>query len=169
MKKVRGFTLIEVVVVLAVVAILAAILVPTIEKNINDAKRTRASNEVQVIGAAMSSYFKDVGTWPGQGNDVLWTNDGSTPTNSWTTTNNVTFESYLINQPSGVSNWRGPYLAEVKADPWGYKYMCNINAATNSNLALFVLSGGDDNDIDTSQNLAVNGTIDAGDIGVRLR
>jgi prepilin-type N-terminal cleavage/methylation domain-containing protein len=64
MKKLSGFTLVEMVVVLAVVAILAAILTPTIAKNINDAKLARAVNETQVIGAAIGSFFKDVGRWP---------------------------------------------------------------------------------------------------------
>ena len=67
----QGFTLIEMVVVLAVVAILAAILTPTIAKNINDAKVARATNEVQVIAAAVGSFYKDMGRWPtSNGNDL---------------------------------------------------------------------------------------------------
>ena len=171
MKKVRGFTLIEVVVVLAVVAILAAILVPTIEKNINDAKRTRASNEVQVLGAAMASYFKDVGKWPAEGYDVLWTENGEQPTfnPNWNTSNGTYFKDYLITNTGNASNWKGPYLAEIKGDPWGYRYVCNISAANNSSLALFVVSGGDDNTVNTEQNLSTSESIDSSDIGVRLR
>lgn len=60
----RGFTLVEMTVVLAVIAILAAILVPTIAKNIKDAKITRAINEEQVIVASVMSFYKDVGKWP---------------------------------------------------------------------------------------------------------
>ncbi|MCD6455042.1 MAG: prepilin-type N-terminal cleavage/methylation domain-containing protein [Candidatus Aminicenantes bacterium] len=60
----KGFTLIEMVVVLAVVAILAAILVPTVAKHIEDAKLARATNEVQVIGASIASLYKDTGFWP---------------------------------------------------------------------------------------------------------
>ncbi len=60
----KGFTLIEMVVVLAVVAILAAILVPTVAKHIEDAKISRAYNEVQVIGASIASLYKDTGFWP---------------------------------------------------------------------------------------------------------
>jgi len=50
----KGFTLIEVVVVVAVIAILAAVLTPYITKYIDDSKIAKARNEVQVIGAAMS-------------------------------------------------------------------------------------------------------------------
>ena len=64
MKSKKGFTLIEVVVVIAVVAILAAILAPTVAKNINDSKKARALNECQVIAAAVVDLFKDTGYWP---------------------------------------------------------------------------------------------------------
>ncbi len=60
----RGFTLIEMVVVLAVVAILAAILTPEIAKHIKDSKITRAVNEEQVITAAIMMLNKDTGKWP---------------------------------------------------------------------------------------------------------
>jgi prepilin-type N-terminal cleavage/methylation domain-containing protein len=60
----RGFTLIEMVVVLAVIAILAAILFPTIAKHITDSKITRATNEGQVITAAIMMLYKDTGKWP---------------------------------------------------------------------------------------------------------
>ncbi|MGQ9617997.1 MAG: prepilin-type N-terminal cleavage/methylation domain-containing protein [Candidatus Aminicenantia bacterium] len=60
----KGFTLVEMVVVLAVVAILAAILVPTVAKHIADSQIARANNEVQVIGSAIASLYKDTGFWP---------------------------------------------------------------------------------------------------------
>jgi len=60
----KGFTLIEVIVVIAVVAILAAILTPTITRNIEDSKTSRTKNEVQVIAASIASLYKDTGGWP---------------------------------------------------------------------------------------------------------
>ncbi len=60
----KGFTLIEMVVVLAVVAILAAILTPTVARNIKASKVTRTINETQVIAAAIASLYKDTGFWP---------------------------------------------------------------------------------------------------------
>ena len=64
MKRNGGFTLIEVIVVIAVVAILAAILTPSITRNIEDSKISRTKNEVQVIAAAIAGLYKDVGNWP---------------------------------------------------------------------------------------------------------
>jgi len=59
-----GFTLIEVVVVVAVIAILAAVLTPYITKYIDDSKIAKARNEVQVVGGAMTNFYKDTGVWP---------------------------------------------------------------------------------------------------------
>jgi prepilin-type N-terminal cleavage/methylation domain-containing protein len=171
MKRNSGFTLIEMVVVLAVVAILAAILTPTIAKNINDAKIARANNEVQVIAAAIGSFYKDLGRWPtsngadftdtiqllystgdtpaiqgaGVDEEEYWLADGT----GWAANLTDTFDNQLIaNTPGGGApypndttvprpelRWRGPYITEVRADPWGSHYSCNIwytfNTTTN--------------------------------------
>ena len=60
----KGFTLIEVVVVVAVIAILAAVLTPYITKYIDDSKVAKARNEVQVVAAAVTNAYKDLGRWP---------------------------------------------------------------------------------------------------------
>ena len=60
----KGFTLIEVVVVVAVIAILAAILTPYITKYIDDSRIAKARNEAQVIAAAVTNAYKDLGHWP---------------------------------------------------------------------------------------------------------
>ncbi len=162
MRRSSGFTLVEMVVVLAVVAILAAILTPTIAKNIRDAKIARATNEAQVIGAAVGSFYKDLGRWPtgngvttadtiqllfgpgdtpaiqggGVAQEQFWLNDGT----GWGAALLDTFENQLItNTPAGGTaypddstsprpelRWQGPYLTEVKPDPWGAHYSCNI-------------------------------------------
>ncbi|HEY2988020.1 MAG TPA: type II secretion system protein GspG [Candidatus Binatia bacterium] len=61
----RGFTLMEIVVILAVLAILIATLTPTVLKYINDSQLARAKNDVQMISAAMGSIIQDTGQYPG--------------------------------------------------------------------------------------------------------
>ncbi len=203
----KGFTLIEMVVVLAVVAILAAILTPTIMKNINDSKIARANNEVQVIGAAIASFYKDLGRWPtwdgSQANYadyiyLLYSANGSAMAYSGTNTHywrndmgwpaerKDTFENQLIaNNPRNSGNsypttgelkWNGPYIAEIKADPWGSHYSCNIvYTYYTGNRAVWVFSAGSDRTATTrvDQNVAsatLNDQSSTGDdIGVRIK
>lgn len=201
MKRRRGFTLIEMVVVLAVVAILAAILTPTIAKNIQDAKLTRASNETQVIGASIASFYKDLGRWPSTDGsaatlpdnvDLLYGGVGTDPAATtggadWdddTATNADTLEHHLVeNNPGAAANdytlraagsmigWNGPYLGEIKADPWGVYYMVNIENAYDAANAqgCWVLSAGPDRDPDTLFDILSTATsVTDDDIGVRI-
>lgn len=60
----KGFTLIEIVVILAVIAIIAASMVPRISGIIDDAKITRATSEVENIGMAILRFNANTGKWP---------------------------------------------------------------------------------------------------------
>jgi len=72
----RGFTLIEIVIAVAIVAIFAAAMSPMVFRHLEDAKTAKAQNETEVIATAVLSYYKDVGKWPitnldgPSGNDV---------------------------------------------------------------------------------------------------
>lgn len=61
----RAFTLVEMVVVIAVVALLSAIIVPLVAKQIDDSKIAKAKNELVVMAAAINKFRIDVGLWPG--------------------------------------------------------------------------------------------------------
>lgn len=196
-KDTRGFTLIEVIVVIAVVAILAAILTPTVTKNIDDSKRARATNECQVIAASLTSFYKDTGMWPARRNatdhyQYLLYGDGRTPSNSgggsqnwtgsWGGSRQDTFTNQLIsNTPNttgtpypttGEFAWRGPYAVEYKADPWGNRYAVNMRYLhqVSAYNAAWVLSAGIDGIIDTNaiQNV-VNPTVGGDDIVARIK
>ncbi len=211
MKRQGGFTLIEMVIVLAVVAILAAILTPTIAKSIDDSKRARALNEGQVIAAAIASFYKDVGRWPVWNGAAAWPGganavdrlhgQGSQPLAGGVATwrgpvtppdaDDDNFENQLVfNDPRGQGNpypttdsefiWRGPYLTEAKADPWGTRYVCNAQWLWNDSAvsagdkaACYVLSSGSNQIPETTYDLPINSatTIQpAGDdIGVRVQ
>jgi len=197
LKDKKGFTLIEVIVVIAVVAILAAILTPTITKNIDDSKRARAVNECQVIAASLTSFYKDLGIWPARRNATdnylyLLYGDGRTPTNSgvdtqfwtgaWGSDREDTFTNQLIsNTPNGSGTpytttgqlaWRGPYAIEYKSDPWGNRYACNGAYLWCCGLdeAVWVVSAGPDGVIETSVNQnIVNPTVSGDDIVGRIK
>ncbi|MEW6456580.1 MAG: type II secretion system protein [Acidobacteriota bacterium] len=144
MKKFKGFTLIEMVVVLAVIAILAAILTPTIAKNIRYSKVARTTHECQVIAAAIGDFYKDMGRWPVYQNDnsttfyyeLLYSQEGVWPTannSNWNGTGVAvdSFDNHLIlNKPGGstANAYRTEDLAGVKlkAGYWRGPYLDEI-------------------------------------------
>jgi general secretion pathway protein G len=103
----RGFTFIEIMVVVAILAILAALVVPRIMGRTDDAKRTAAKVQIRNIEGALQLYKLDNGVYPS-------TEQGL---------------KALIEKPSvGVvpKKWKvGGYLPNLPEDPWGntYKYL----------------------------------------------
>lgn len=65
----KGFTLMEVIVVVAVIALLAAILAPQIAKYMVDAKISKAKADLNTIAGAIGDFYKDTGRWPTANND----------------------------------------------------------------------------------------------------
>ena len=60
----RGFTLIEIVIAVAIVAIFAAAISPMVFRHLQEAKVGKAQNETEIIATAVLSYYKDTGAWP---------------------------------------------------------------------------------------------------------
>jgi prepilin-type N-terminal cleavage/methylation domain-containing protein len=194
----RGFTLIEVIVAIAVVALLAGIITPSVIKHLDDSKRARAQNDALVIGAALASFYKDNGRWPLKDsaatfNLILLVGDGNTPTAAGAAANwalapaaaNADLMAYhIINNrpknavanaypvPPGEIAWRGPYQPTLPADPWGNRYAVNIGNTAGAN-AVWVLSAGPDGIVQTAFNQAIpaNGvlTTTGDDIGYRMK
>jgi general secretion pathway protein G len=102
-----GFTFIEIMVVVAILAILAALVVPRIMGRTDDAKRTAAKVQIRNIEGALQLYKLDNGVYPS-------TEQGL---------------KALVEKPSiGVipKKWKlGGYLQKLPEDPWGtpYKYL----------------------------------------------
>lgn len=105
-----GFTFIEIMVVVAILAILAALVVPRIMGRTDDAKRTAAKVQIRNIEGALQLYKLDNGVYP-------------------TTEQGL---RALIEKPSvGVipKKWKlGGYLPKLPEDPWGnpYKYLSPV-------------------------------------------
>ena len=100
-----GFTLLEMLVVITVIAILAAIVSPMVFRNVDDAKVSAARSQIDIFGLALDSYRLDNDTYPSSAQGL----------------------AALTAQPSGTPearNWRGPYLKRaVPFDPWGRAYV----------------------------------------------
>ena len=99
-----GFTLIEVLVVVVMIAILATLVAPNVFRHVGGAKRSTAKSQVEMLGAALDAFRLDVGRYPtaAEGLDALFT------------------------APPGGSaaGWNGPYLKKkVPMDPWKRPYV----------------------------------------------
>jgi general secretion pathway protein G len=99
----RGFTLIELVVVMTIIAILAGAVTVQIVNRTKFAKRTRALQDIKTLETAIDLYTADNGQPPTtqQGLDALRSKPGSPP------------------EPT---NWNGPYIRKAPVDPWGSPY-----------------------------------------------
>ncbi|MGH7659247.1 MAG: type II secretion system major pseudopilin GspG [Gemmatimonadales bacterium] len=105
MKSRTGFTLIEMLVVVAVIAILASMVGPMVFRNVSDAKVASAKAQIEILSTALDAYRLDNDFYPStdQGLAALW----KEPAGS-----------------SGAVNWRGPYLRKPPPlDPWDRPYV----------------------------------------------
>lgn len=172
-----GITLIEVTTILAVLAILAAALTPTVSNVIGKSKLQRARLDVHAIKKATLNLLEDVntrgiiqdGSCP-RGHQVpvdLLVSDGDIPSlganasSSWTRPvdfKEVDYMEYHLttNNPGGHSghnyeNWGGAYLpGPIGPDPWGNRYMINSRyLAPGHRYDVVVISAGPDEEIDS--------------------
>jgi general secretion pathway protein G len=96
-----GFTLIELLLVIAILGVLAALIVPKFAGRTEQARIAAAQSDIATMGMQLDAYEVDNGAYP-RGQNGL--ND-------------------LITQPRDAQNWRGPYIKDLKADPWGNAYI----------------------------------------------
>lgn len=104
-KNEKGFTLIELVVVIAIIGILAAVVAPQAFKAIDKSRVAAAESDLKAIKSAVINYYTDTSEWP----ETAETQDEAT--NTFVTGNNL------------PSTWNGPYLERWPAkNPWGGEY-----------------------------------------------
>lgn len=98
----RGFTLLELLVVLVILGLLAAVAGPQVMKHVGGAKSSTAKLQIDEFGAALDMYKLEVGRYPNSQEGL----------------------QALSEAPSGATNWNGPYLKKktVPKDPWGNDY-----------------------------------------------
>lgn len=116
----RGFTLIEILVVITVIAILAGLVTPMVFRNVGDAKVAAARAQIETFGLALDTYYLHNDTYPTteQGLQALVT---APPVPSFQPSAVPPFPRSAV--PPSPRNWRGPYLKKgIPPDPWGNPY-----------------------------------------------
>ena len=183
----KGFTLIEIIVILAVISILVAILTPTVLKYIDEARGDRAQNDVKNISAMLNDLIKDTGKFPGDKLNTAVTGDtflcgpGTVGQAGWgsSTTCQDLANHLVTNSPgdtvttddypsgSGKFRWKGPYITNLSEDPWGNAYQINASTLVGGNTSVtWVISAGPDAIFQTSVSST---TLSGDDVGVRIK
>ena len=98
----RGFTLVELLLVLVILALIAGLVLPGIIGKAESAKAKASSSQISRISMSVESFYLDTGNTPSSLEE-------------------------LINEPSGVTGWNGPYIKNsLLKDPWGQPYMYKV-------------------------------------------
>ncbi len=113
----RGFTLIEVMVVVVILSILAAIVVPRIMDRPDTARITKAQADIRALESALNLYKLDTHSYPG-------TDEGL---------------EALITKPANAPTWKdGGYMDRLPKDPWGNPYQF-LSPGSRGNIDIFSL------------------------------
>jgi len=116
----RAFTLVEILLVVTIIGILAALVIPKIIGRVQQARMTSANADVMGgISTALNLYEVDNGVFPKNLQD-------------------------LIQQPAEARNWRGPYLGKLPVDAWGQPYIYHNPGKQNQNSFDLLSSGPDE-------------------------
>jgi general secretion pathway protein G len=128
--RLAGYTLTEMLVVIAIIGLIAAVVIPQTIGQLGKAQSRAAKLQVQSLAAALELFQGDNGRYP-------------TPQEGL---------QALLTRPEGLDNWNGPYLhsKDQLKDPWGhpYRYAVNGQAVTVSTLGADNKEGGEGADKD---------------------
>lgn len=98
----RGFTLLELLVVMVIIGLLAGIVAPQYFAQIGKSNAKVARAQIESFGQALDQYRLDVGQYPTTEQGLL----------------------ALRTAPQQVTRWQGPYLKrDIPEDPWGHAYI----------------------------------------------
>jgi general secretion pathway protein G len=129
----KGFTLLELLVVILIIGLLTGIVAPRFLSQISKSEATAAKAQMDAFDKALQAYRIDMGRYPSAGEGL----------------------QALVTAPSNDSRWRGPYLKDnVPVDPWGSAYQFRSPSTRGKDYDLLSLGrdrspggSGDDADI----------------------
>ena len=131
--KQSGFTLIEVMIVIAIMGLMIAAIAPDLFRNVEKAEKTRVASDIRQIESALKFYRLDNYRYPTQSQGL----------------------EVLVTAPSGSASakWNGPYLEQLPKDPWQEPYRYANPGTHGKNIEVFTfgldnVSGGEGSDRD---------------------
>jgi general secretion pathway protein G len=117
----RGFTLIEMLVVLVIIGMLAGLVGPKLFGRVDSSKVKTTEIQIKMFKGSLETFRLDVGRFPTQAEGLLVLNQAPT-------------------EERAHAQWRGPYLdQDVPLDPWGNPYLYSLPGANGQPFALYSL------------------------------
>lgn len=107
-----GFTLVELLVVLAIIALIATLVAPQVLRYLGSARTSAAKAQIKNIESALELYYVDNAKYPSNDEGL----------------------KALVTAPPGDTRWNGPYLKTTSGlnDPWGKPYVYELKADASS-------------------------------------
>ena len=127
----RGFTLVELMVVVLIIAILAALVVPKFQDAKERANDGAARSQIGRIGAIIQQFRLDCDRYP-------TTEEGL---------------NALITSPADATGWRGPYIDKIPLDPWQLDYVY-VSPGLNSDDSFILSTNGRDKQQSTDDDIS---------------
>jgi general secretion pathway protein G len=99
----RGFTLVEILVVITIIGMIMALVGPRVLHYLTESKAKAAKIQIESLGSALDLFYLDAGRYPSSSEGL----------------------AALVQRPGSMAGWNGPYLkgGVVPADPWGHPYV----------------------------------------------
>jgi len=171
-KTTRGISILEVIVLLALLVGVGGVVVPLVAGSLEDSKLQRALSDAGRIGAAVRQFTRDVGFEPGtpgknEGLTILFTS-GKLPSEVPPGPRKRLADALsreAIAAEAAQEKWKGPYLGEVGTDPWGRAYVV-VQGGPGDSEHVWILSAGANGRVETSE---TQDAIAGDDIGIQLR
>lgn len=114
----RGFTLLEMLVVMVIIGLLAGLVGPRIFGKVDTSKVQTAQTQIKMLKSSLGIMLLDIGGTPPADQGLRW----------------------LIEKPSTEpqqSQWKGPYLdGQLPTDPWGHLYVLKVPGPANQPFAV---------------------------------
>jgi general secretion pathway protein G len=99
----RGFTLVEILVVITIIGLIMALVGPRVINYLGESKVKAAKIQIESFSSALDLFYLDAGRYPSSSEGL----------------------DALAQRPGGLNTWNGPYLkgGVVPKDPWGHVYV----------------------------------------------